>query len=537
MMEIWDEYIASVDSGEVQVCVYMRQCVSRFKELRLREDIDFQVWRVHKVISFMRMLRHFKGKTARQPFRLQPWQGFIVAYIFGLYKDGHRLVKNCYIEMARKNGKTAFVSALSLYVAFGDGEPGAEVDLAANSKEQAKISYEFCDTFAQQLDHRESRLRCYRDKVIDKLSKSKLQVFAADNTKLDGFDASMYLLDEYHASRTSKLRDVLQSSQGSRENPIGVVITTAGFDKLGPCYKYRQMCTEVLSGIVTDDSTAAFIYTIDDDDAWDDERCWIKSNPNIDVTVSREFIRSEVNRAKNFPSDEIAVRTKNINQWCDSSQVWIPDKYILASIEEVEPSQYKEIDWYGGVDLSSTTDLACFAMAGRDERTGKVYLWVEYFLPQESLNEPRFKDLYGEWQHSGAITLTPGNVTDYDIIMQHIKDMDSKCYIAKIAYDAWNATQFVINAEAAGLPMEPFSQTLGNFNRPTKEMERLLLSNKVVMDSNIINRHCFRNVALAVDRNGNTKPTKQFAEKKIDGVIAMLEALGLLITSPKWEYN
>lgn len=525
----YEEYIEGVLNGTIIVGELMRLSVKRFQELRTR--YVFKPKKVQKVIDFFGLLRHFKGKTSGRKFVLQPWQEFIVAYIFGLYKkDGTRLVRNVYIEMARKQGKTAFSAGLALYCAFADGEMGAEVDLAANSKEQARIAYEFCEAYASQLDPKQGQLNRFRDRINDKKTKSKLQVFAADDTKLDGFDASMYLLDEYHAAKSSRLRDVLQSSQGTRKNPLGIIITTAGFDKLGACYQYRTMCTEVLHGVASQDSLASFIYTLDEDDEWDNPLVWGKSNPNLGVTVQEQFIASEVADAKNMPSAEVGVRTKTINQWCESSTVWIPDHYILDATKPFNPKDYPEMEWFGGVDLAATTDLAAFALVGRNEEDGKVYMWCKYYLPRESLKENRFKEIYGEWHRRGWLTLTPGNVTDYDIILDDIRKMDDEIDIIKIAYDAWNSTQFVVNAESAGLPMQPFSQTLGNFNKPTKEMERLMLSSRVVLDDNGINRHCFRNVALAVDRNGNTKPTKQYQEKKIDGVIAMLEGLGLLIS-------
>lgn len=526
----YEQYIDDVLNDRIVVGELMRLSVQRFQYMRTQ--YVFKPKKVQKVLDFFKLLRHFKGKTSGKIFALEAWQEFIVAYLFGLYnEDGTRLVRNAYIEMARKQGKTAFAAGLALYCAFADGEPGAEVDLAANSKEQAKIAYEFCEAYAAQLDPRGTQLSRYRDRINDKKTKSKLQVFAADDTKLDGFDASMYLLDEYHAAKNSKLRDVLQSSQGTRKNPLGIIITTAGFDKLGVCYQYRIMCCEVLHGVAQSDSLAAFIYSLDDEDDWSNPSVWAKSNPNLGVTVQPAFIEGEVADAKNMPSAEVGVRTKTINQWCESSEVWIPDHYILDSTQPFNPSDYPDIDWYGGIDLSATTDLAAFALVGRDEERGKVYMWTKYYLPAESLKENRFKELYGDWYRRGWLTLTPGNVTDYDIILDDIRRMDDEVNIIKIAYDSWNSTQFVVNAELAGLPMEAFSQTLGNFNRPTKELERLMLSGKIVLDSNGINRHCFRNVALAVDRNGNTKPTKQFQEKKIDGVIAMLEGLGLLVSN------
>ena len=158
-----------------------------------------------------------------------------------------------------------------------------------------------------------------------------------------------------------------------------------------------------------------------------------------------------------------------------------------------------------------------------------------FYLPEESLVEARFRQLYGEWRREGWLVVTPGNVVDYDFILNDLRDLTRDMYLMGVAYDAWNATQFVINATDAGLPMEPFSQTLGAFNRPTKEFERLMLSGRARLDNNGITRYCIRNVVLARDRNGNIKPSKQFAERKIDGVIAILESLGVYLASPRFQ--
>jgi len=214
--------------------------------------------------------------------------------------------------------------------------------------------------------------------------------------------------------------------------------------------------------------------------------------------------------------------------------VWIPEHYILNSSKNVEFEKFRGMDCYAGIDLSSTSDLTCAAyMFPTDD--GKFYFKVKYYLPEAALLEKRFKELYGEWRRLGLITITPGNVVDYDFILNDLNEVSKIVNIQKVAYDSWNATQFVINATDIGLPMEPFSQALGNFNRASKEIERLLLSGQAVIDNNVINRHCFRNVVMARDRNGNTKPSKQFEEKKIDGVIAMLEALGVYLVSPRYN--
>lgn len=191
----------------------------------------------------------------------------------------------------------------------------------------------------------------FRDKVKFEQMLSILQVFAADDSKLDGFNASMYLIDEYHAAKNSGLKDVLQSSQGMRDNPMAVIITTAGFDKLGPVINIGRWCTEVLSGLKENDALFAAIYSLDEGDDWKDHQNWGKSNPNIGVTVKPQYLQTQVQSAKNSPSEEVGIRTKNFNIWCDSETIWIPDHYILQASADIDFEQFSGMDCYAGTDL------------------------------------------------------------------------------------------------------------------------------------------------------------------------------------------
>lgn len=528
------KYAQDAIGGNIVCGKFIKLAAERFFSLMEDDRYEFREEKADEVIRFFSILRHFTGRHAGKPFILQPWQQFIIASIYGFFikEDGSRLVGYVYIEISRKNGKTAFAAGLSLYHLIADGEMDAEVDLAANSKDQAKIAFKFCSLFAKGIDPKGKYLISFRDKVKFERMLSLLQVFAADDSKLDGFNASMYLIDEYHAAKNAKLKDVLQSSQGMRDNPMAIIITTAGFDKLGPCYQYREMCTEVLQGLKENDALFAAIYAHDEEDDWKSPLVWEKSNPNLGVTVKSQYLQTQVQSAKNSPGEEVGIKTKNFNTWCDAETVWIPDSYILNASANLDFEQFRNMDCYAGIDLSSTSDLTCMSFMFPTQ--DKYYFKTLYYLPEAALQEKRFKDLYGEWRRQGLITITPGNVTDYDYILNDLMRIRDIVCIQKVAYDAWNATQFVINATDQGLPMEEFSQALGNFNRPTKEMERLLLSRRAVIDNNVINRHCFRNVIMARDRNGNTKPSKQFEEKKIDGVIAKLEALGVYLMSPRY---
>lgn len=529
------QYAEDVLSGKIVTGHYIKMAAERFFRLMYDGRYEFREDKVEQVCEFISIIHHYTGKHAGKPFVLEAWQEWIVASMYGFYLRGtnERLVQSAYIEMARKQGKSAFASALCLYHLIADGEMNAEVYMAANSKDQAKVSFNMASNFSKMLDPGKEFLDPYRDTIKYERTLSFLKVLAADSSKLDGPNASMYLIDEYHAAKNSGVKDVLQSSQGMRENPMAVIITTAGFDRLGVCYQYREMCTEVVSGLKEDDTLFIAIYCLDKEDDWKDEAVWVKSNPNLGVTVQTKYLKTQVRKAINTPSDEVGIKTKNLNIWCDAEKTWIKDDYILSASANVNLEEYNGLDCFIGVDLSSTSDLTSFSVM--IPTTEKMVWKTFYFLPEAALTEKRFKELYGEWARQGALCITPGNVVDYDFILNKIMEIGQILNIVTIGYDSWNATQFVINCTEKGLPMEPYSQSIGNFNKPTKELERLLLSGVAVIDNNIITRHCFRNVVMARDKNGNTKPSKQYEEKKIDGVIAMIEALGVYLMCPRYD--
>lgn len=534
MIPKYIQYAQDVLSGKEVAGELIKLSCERFFRFMESDEYEFREDAVEKVLGFFRSVSHYTGRHAGCRFEPEPWQSFAIAFMYGFYRkdDGTRLIKTAYMELSRKSGKTAYAAVLALYHLIADNEMNAEVDIAANSKEQAKICFKMCTNFARTLDPKSHYLQKFRDKITFDYTLSVMHVFSALDSKLDGYNASLWVLDEWHAAENQRLKDVLQSSQGMRESPLGLIITTAGFNKLGPCYEYRTMCVEVLKGLKKDDSLFPLIYSLDEGDDWKDSKVWKKSNPNLGVTVKESYLREQVQKAINNPSEEVGIKTKNLNIWCDSSDVWIPDSYILDASEDLNMADFEGEDCWIGVDLSATSDLTAVAfMFIRDEIP---HFFVHYYLPQAALHEKRFALQYSEWKRAGALTITPGNVTDYDYITNDIMEVSQRVNIISIAYDSWNAISWAAQMEEKGMPLSPFSQALGNFNRPTREMERLLLSHKVRIDNNVITRHCFRNVTLAHDRNGNVKPTKQYAEKKVDGTIAILQSLGTYFISPRY---
>lgn len=534
-MKPYYQYAEDIVAGNIIAGDTIRLACKRFLSDLKRPDLDFREAVVDRAIAFISTLKHFAGKSSGKNFILEDWQQFIVANIIGFYwkASGERRFTSSYIEVSRKNGKTALAAALCLYYLIADGEDGAEVDLAANSKDQAKIAFSFCSTFAKQLDPKAKVLRAYRDSILFDVNNSKLKVFAADDSKLDGFNASFGLVDEYHSAKNSRVRDVIKSSMGMRQNPHLCTITTAGFDKTLPCYRLRSTAIEILNGLKEDDSMFIAIYSLDNDDDWTEQKNWVKCTPNLNVTVTEKYIKEQVQSAINNPSEEVGVKTKTLNLWCDTAEVWLPEQYLIKASCKIDFEQLKELPCYVGVDLAATSDLTAVSYLVVNE--GTYYFWNHYYLPESALKEKADRELYKYWKQQGLLTITEGNVTDYDYITNDIMKFGEKVSIQKVGYDKYNATQWAISATDLGLPLEEYSQSLGNFNKPTREMERLLLSGKCKIENNEITRWCFKNVTLKSDHNGNVKPNKSIKAKKIDGAIAMIQALGMYLTTPHYS--
>lgn len=521
--EYW-KFADDVVNNRVVACEYIKLACQRF--LSWFDKYEFKEEKVDRVINFISKLKHSTGQHNGKNFILLPYQTWIIANIFGFYKrtTEERVIKYVYCELARKSGKTALAAAICLYMLVADGENGSEVELVANSHKQAKICFQMCSNFLQSIDRNSKYFQRFRDSIKFDKTKSLLQVLSSDASGNDGYNSYCFVLDECHAQPDSRLWDVMCSSQGMRNNPLAIIITTAGFNKYGFCYNYRSTCLEVLQGLKENDSQFIAIFTLDEGDNWQDKNNWIKANPSLGVTVKEAYLAEQVLNAKNNSSLEVGVRTKNFNQWVSSSDIWISNDYILKSSKDISLKDFKGEFCYIGVDLAAVSDLT--AVSYMIPKDGIFYFITDYYLPSSCLSDNSNAELYKDWQRKGLLKITEGNVTDYDYLINDIVKAQQEVIITKISYDSYNATQWAINATSLGLPLEPFSQALWNFNRPTKEYERLIKSGKIVIANNEITRWCFGNVSLKADHNENVKPIKTVAQNKIDGVIAMIEALG-----------
>ena len=527
------DYVKGVLDGSITACEYIKLACQRTIDFDNRDDMYFDEEDVTRRINFIWKMRHSTGAHNKHHFKLLPWQLWLVSQIFGWkWKDtGYRVTRKVFLMISRKNGKTAICSALSLAAMVGDAQSGQEIDIIANNAKQAGICFDQIKNYAESVDPLQKLFKTYRSEIRVPYFKSRIQVLSSESMGLDGWNSSVVIFDEFHAQRNWDLYNVMKSSQAAREQPLMIVLTTAGFlvGETYPCYSTWQTCIDILRGEKQDDAYFSAIYQLDDGDDWEDEECWIKCSPSLDQTVFRQFMREEINAAKNNTSLENGVRTKTLNEWRQSENVWLPYELLKSNMKPMtveDMSNLPNVSYaYIGVDLSAVSDLTALSLMVESE--GKFYFKSWAFIPEDCLTTGQNATRYRDWKKMGFIDVTDGNVQDYDYILSKIREIDKIIPIAGVYYDQWNAVQFAVNATNIGLPMYPYSQALGNFNRPTKTFEVLLKKGDIVMDYNTMVLWCFANSTLKYDFNENCKPIKADTKNgKIDTVISMLEALG-----------
>lgn len=534
--KIYIQYAKDVIEHRIVACENIILACKRFLSWFSRDDMYFDYEDVDAKIRFVGKMKHSTGTHNNKPFVLLPWQQWCFAGIYGWkWKETNlRVTQNVLMFMARKNGKTALAAAIALVAAIKDKENQPEIEFIANSAAQARIGFEATTNYAESLDPKKKVFQRFRNNIRIPRVKGLIQVLASDSMGLDGYNSSLFIIDEFHAAKDWSLYNVMKSSQGMRDQPLSIIITTAGFLLTGyPCYEMREVCIDILKGLKTDDSMFCALYEPDKDDDWTDSSTWIKSNPSLGQTVKMNYLEGQVKDAKNNTSLEIGVKTKNFNIFCQSSSVWIADDYIRNSSQDVDINDYVAEESYIGVDLSVVSDLTCTSImfppnANRKKNPDKFVFKSYIYIPEEALESSPNKEIYKEWIKNGYAIKTSGNVVDYDYILSEQLKLQKSTALMGVYYDKYNATQWAINAETEGLPLYPYSQSLGNFNQPTKYFEMLVKSGKCVIDNNPAVRWCFGNVELKFDANENCKPVKAGNDKtkKIDPVISMLECIG-----------
>lgn len=527
-------YAEQVRSGEILVCEYVRLAVERYYadlDRALDKGWYFDKKTAMRAIRFIEKLKHTKGEWAGQRFRLEPWQQFVLWNIFGWKNaDGMRRFRYAYIEIARKNGKTALSAGIGLYMLFADGESRPEVYSAATVKDQAKICFSDAVEIVKATDLK-NYLTPYRNSIVYELKGGTMKPLSSDYGTHDGLNPSCGIIDEFHAHKDSGMFDVIKSAFGARRQPLMFIITTAGFDKSGVCYAYRENVIKVLRGVNEDDSLFGIIYTLDDKSEWDDPKMWIKANPNLGVSLSADYLADQVKDAKNRPEAVRNVMTKNVDLWVDAERTWILDDVWLKCIGTTAPADLKDCACWGGLDLSNVSDITAYVLLFHEN--DRFQLLPHFWIPEEKMLEKIRKENinYDKWVADGYVTVTPGNVIDYDFVEADILRIVADYDLRTSAYDRWNSSQTIIDLQNEGMECNPFGQGYGSMSAPTKEFEKLVLTGKIEHFGNPVLRWMLASTLVKTDPAGNIKPDKEKSTQKIDGIVASIMALGEWMTA------
>ena len=484
----------------------------------------------NRALTLFNFLRHSKGEWSGQVIELEPWQCWTIAAVFGWKNEdtGYRRFRTVYEEVGRKNGKTTKLAGVGLLGLTKDDEGGPEIFAAATKREQARLLFDEACRMIKQSKPLRRRLEVQQHRIINPANFGKFEPLSADGQSMDGLNPHIVMIDELHAHKTPVVWDVLKSALGARSQPLIWAITTAGYNKNGICYEVRDYAVKVLTCVIEDDSFFSVIYTLDEGDEWTDEANWIKANPNLDVSVSLDYLREQARQAVVMPTAKTNFLTKHLNIWVTGETQWCNIELWLRCGVDYRLEQLDTIAAvYLGVDLASVSDIASIGgVAVLADGSWKTF--GKHYLPEDAVNNNIRKTSvpFRKWHENGWLTLTPGNVIDYNWIKADLMTMMETLPVKEIAFDRWNSSQLVNDLMEGGAPMVAFGQGYASMNAPMKELERRYLSGDIEHPNDPLLTWAMSNLVAEQDPAGNIKPAKNKSQEKIDSAVALIMAIG-----------
>lgn len=538
------EYWYKIKSGQEIVSDKVRRV---YKKLAAdignpKSEWEYNANRANHAIEFVEnFCKHSKGKMGGKPFLLELWQKAMTAALFGFVHkiDGIRKYREFMLIVARKNGKSAWGSAIALYLMVADNEPGPEIVSAATKKDQAKIIWSEAKRMVKKSPVLSKRIRTLVSEMISDFNDGSFKPLSSDSNTLDGLNVHCSLIDELHAIEDKNLYDVIVDGMTAREQPISIITTTAGTVREGIFDIKYEEAERIINGYddpdgYKDERVLPIIYELDKREEWTDESCWKKANPGLGTIKNLDQLRSKVEKAKANPMLVKNLLTKDFNIRETSTEAWLTFEQLnntaIFDIVELKPSY-----GIGGSDLSSTTDLTAAKVIFMLPDDPEIYVKQMYWLPEDLLEQRSKEDKipYDLWHEQGLLRTTPGNSVHYKYVTQwflEIRD-DYGIYLPWIGYDRWSAKYWVEEMEGyfgkeAMVPVAQGKQTLSG---PMKLLGADLESKLVNYNNNPIDKWCLSNTAIDIDKNLNIQPNKtKNQRRRIDGTAALLNAYVIL---------
>lgn len=473
-----------------------------------------------------------EGKCAGQPFELQPWQAAIVANLFGWKRpDGTRRYRESFIFVPRKNGKTPFCAGIINYVAFCDGEPGAQIYSSAGEREQAALVFRHASGMIARNPKLSKHSRVYRTfKSIEIGTSTIYKALSADSDTKHGLNAHLIINDELHVQPNRDLIDTLETATASRTQPLIIHITTAGFDKHSICFEKYDYAKKVRDGIIDNPYFLPVIFEASEEDDWTSEETWVKANPNLGVSVEIDYLRQACKEAQEIPAKENTFKRLHLNLWTKQDVRWLSKDVWDQCYDAFVESDLTGHPCYAGIDLSSTTDLSCISLYYPN--TNNVLCYP--FAPKDNAKRRSDRDRvpYMDWAMQGYLHLTGGDVVDYDFIRSFLNGLADKFKIKAVTIDRWNSVQITTQLTDDGFNVIPMGQGYASMTAPTKELEKLILERALNHNHHPVLDWCVSNVSVEQDAAGNLKPSKKKSTERIDCVVALINAIAGYLANP-----
>lgn len=532
-----EKYVADVLSDARPACRWVKLACRRHIDDRARHDFEwtYDEKRAERACKIISLLPHTKGVWAkrRQLLELEGWQCFIVCSLFGwVNAQGLRRFTELLIMVPRKNAKSTLAAAIGLVLFAADGEHGAEVYAGATTQAQAYKVFaparlmclrtpEFCYRFG--IDVRTTKLVRLDDD----------SVFAPIIGKPgDGANPSCAIVDEFHEHTSPDLYDTMALGMGSRLQPVMLIISTAGSNLAGPCYRRQLYGESVLAGDTPDDRFFALIYGIDDGDRWDTREAAIKANPNYGVSIFADAVERELKAARTSAYKQSAYKTKRLDIWAGAATAWM-NMDAWKKCPRAKPlTAYKGCATYIGIDLGAVSDFSArITLTATGNKAQPWALHTQFYLPTATVEMAPLGADYKAWVKEGYLIETPGNIADYDQVITDIRELKGPT-IAGIGYDPYQAVHLAAILSESFENVLKIPQNTGHLSEPMKHIERFVTAGLLAHDHNPVMAWMIQNVTAAPDIRDNLYPRKKDSESKIDGVQAALTAGALAFTTP-----
>lgn len=512
---------------------FVRQAARRYLDDLAHEDDDAFPWRMDRVrafraCAFVESLPHVKGSWAARGERLKlsPWQVFATVAIFGWVgkRSGRRRYRRALILVPRKNGKSAWAAALGLYALAGDGEHGAEVYAGATSEKQALEVFRPARQMALKTPRLLDRfgLEVGAKSIVSIETGSRFEPVIGKPG--DGASPSCAIIDEYHEHEDDGLVETMRTGQGAREEPLLLMISTAGDNIAGPCYAAMKDAEAMLAGAIEDENLFALLYGLDEADDWASDAALVKANPNYGVSVSAEFLRQERDDALKNARRQAIFKTKHLNEWVGARAAFFNmENWRRCADPALALGEFERRDCYIGLDLASVSDLTAAVLLFPGERSA---VFGRYYLPEAAL-AGKNRDRYAEFQRAGKLIIAGDAMLDQDRIEEDLRDFLRRFRVRGLAFDPWNAAALIARLAAAGAPAVEFRKTTQNVSLPMKTLAGLIDDKRIAHDGDPALAWMLGNVVTREDTSGNVRPVKARDGAKIDAADALIAALAL----------